>query len=177
MKSISEFVKPEEILKWMTDLVSIPSYSGLANQEAEVGRYLKGVFDGEGIECRIAPLRDGRCNVYATLRGTGGGRLALAGVAAIDLADEEFRLHCGDEIGLRHGMRRFAHGNASAEAWHPPFGAADGDADAGGRAGCMGCGFGLDPGPGSVPAGDLSHQLLTVVSRCPNTPLVSCGRI
>lgn len=74
MKSISEFVKPEEILKWMTDLVSIPSYSGLANQEAEVGRYLKGVFDGEGIECRIAPLRDGRCNVYATLRGTGGGK-------------------------------------------------------------------------------------------------------
>ena len=73
-RQISEYVRPDEILKWMTDLVSIPSYSGLANQEAEVGAYIKGVFDREGIECRIAPLRDGRCNVYATLRGTGGGK-------------------------------------------------------------------------------------------------------
>lgn len=73
-KQISDYVTPDEILKWMTELVSIPSYSGLENQEAEVGKYMKSVFDGEGIECRIAPLRDGRCNVYATLRGTGGGK-------------------------------------------------------------------------------------------------------
>ncbi|HWQ59397.1 MAG TPA: M20 family metallopeptidase [Clostridia bacterium] len=73
-RPIHEHVSREELLRWTIDLVSTPSYSGLPNQEAGVGAYIKGVFDREGIECRIVPLRDGRCNVYARLPGAGGGR-------------------------------------------------------------------------------------------------------
>jgi len=73
-KDIFDFLRPGELLHWASDLVAIPSYSGLENQEAAVGRYLKSVFDREGIECRLAPLPHGRCNVYARLPGTGGGK-------------------------------------------------------------------------------------------------------
>ncbi len=73
-RPIHEYVSREELLRWTTDLVSIPSYSGQPKQEAGVGAYLKGVFDREGIDCAVLPLREGRCNVVATLPGTGGGR-------------------------------------------------------------------------------------------------------
>lgn len=74
MNSIFGLVSLDEILKWTVELVSIESYSGLPRQEAAVGRYIKDVFDAEGVDCRIAPLRDGRCNVYARIPGAGGGR-------------------------------------------------------------------------------------------------------
>ena len=67
-------VTSEELIRWTLDMVSIPSYCGLPEQEARVAGYIKSVFDKEGIECEIAMLRDGRCNLYAYLRGTGGGR-------------------------------------------------------------------------------------------------------
>ena len=72
-----DFVTSEELLEWTRAMVAIPSYSGRKDQEAGVGRYIKEIFDGEGIECRIAPLKDGRCNVYARLPGKGGGRSLL----------------------------------------------------------------------------------------------------
>lgn len=71
---IFKHVTKEEIVKWTMDMVSIPSYSGLANQEAEVAAYIKNIFDREGIPCTIRPLKNGRCNVYATLQGSGGGK-------------------------------------------------------------------------------------------------------
>ena len=73
-KNIFEYVSIDEIVKWTMDMVAIPSYSGLANQEAEVAAYIKSVFDKEEIPCRIAPLKNGRCNVIATLEGSGGGK-------------------------------------------------------------------------------------------------------
>ena len=72
-----DFVTSEELLEWTRAMVAIPSYSGRKDQEAGVGRYIKEIFDREGIECRIAPLKDGRCNVYARLPGKGGGRSLL----------------------------------------------------------------------------------------------------
>lgn len=99
-------ITPKELLDWTVDMVSIPSYSGLKNQEAEMGRYIKSVFDREGIACQIAPLRDGRCNVYAVLPGTGGGRsLMLNGhmdtVPAYDM--ERAYEPWMDDQGLLHG--------------------------------------------------------------------------
>lgn len=73
-RPIHECVSRKELLRWTGDLVAIPSYSGLPEQETAVGAYLKGMFDREGIDCRIVPLRDGRCNVVATLPGAGGGK-------------------------------------------------------------------------------------------------------
>lgn len=73
-------VSQQELTNWTTELVRLPSYRGIAGQEAAVAAYIKGVFDREGVECRIEPLRDGRANVLAFIRGTGGGkRLMLNG--------------------------------------------------------------------------------------------------
>ncbi|MBR4862687.1 MAG: ArgE/DapE family deacylase [Firmicutes bacterium] len=71
---IFKYVSRDELIKWTMDMVAIPSYSGLPNQEAEVAAYIKNVFDNEDIPCTIRPLKNGRCNVYATLKGSGGGK-------------------------------------------------------------------------------------------------------
>ena len=71
---IFKHVSRDELIKWTMDTVAIPSYSGLPNQEAEVSAYIKNVFDNEDIPCTIRPLKNGRCNVYATLKGSGGGK-------------------------------------------------------------------------------------------------------
>ena len=71
---IFKYVSRDELVKWTMDMVAIPSYSGLPNQEAEVAAYIKNVFDKEDIPCTIRPLKNGRCNVYATLKGSGGGK-------------------------------------------------------------------------------------------------------
>ncbi len=75
---INEFaVSKDEIVKWTMDMVSIPSYPGIAEQEMAVAKYIKSVFDKEGIPCRIQELPNGRANVIATLNGVGGGRTLL----------------------------------------------------------------------------------------------------
>lgn len=66
-----------EITRWTVDMVSIPSYPGIARQEHAVAEYIKAVFDAEGIPCIIKELPEGRTNVIATLKGTGGGRTLL----------------------------------------------------------------------------------------------------
>ena len=57
-------VTKEEITRWTADLVAIPSYPGIPNQEAAVAEYIKSVFDAEGVECRIDRLEDGRARVF-----------------------------------------------------------------------------------------------------------------
>ena len=74
---IFQHVSTDELVKWTMDMVAIPSCSGLPNQEAEVAAYIKNVFDKEGIPCTIRPLQNGRCNVYATMKGSGGGKSLL----------------------------------------------------------------------------------------------------
>ncbi|WP_165445401.1 M20 family metallopeptidase [Bacilliculturomica massiliensis] len=77
----SEKLKPlidrEELAEMTGDLVRIPSYAGIKNQETEVARYIKSIFDREGIECRLDEVQDGRCNVTARMIGTGGGKTLL----------------------------------------------------------------------------------------------------
>lgn len=81
MKELSDrimnVVRQDELINMLLEIVSIPSYKGVENQETEVAKYIKSVFDKEGIECYIEEVADGRCNVIATLRGTGGGKTLL----------------------------------------------------------------------------------------------------
>lgn len=67
-------VSSKEICKWTEDMVRIKSYPGIPAQEMEVAKYIKSVFDAEGIDCHIDELEDGRANVIAVLKGAGGGR-------------------------------------------------------------------------------------------------------
>lgn len=66
-----------QLTRWTEDMVAIPSYPGIPAQERAVADYIKAVFDAEGIPCRVEPLPDGRANVIAVLKGTGGGRTLL----------------------------------------------------------------------------------------------------
>ncbi|MDL2327698.1 M20 family metallopeptidase [Ruminococcaceae bacterium OttesenSCG-928-A11] len=70
-------VREEELVKWTMELVRIPSHPGVPEQETGVARYIKSVFDAEGIECALTEVADGRCNVTARLPGTGAGKTLL----------------------------------------------------------------------------------------------------
>lgn len=67
-------VSRSEIEQWTAEMVRIPSYPGIPNQEMEVAKYIKSVFDAEGIDCHIDELDDGRANVIAVLKGNANGR-------------------------------------------------------------------------------------------------------
>ncbi|MDL2294692.1 M20 family metallopeptidase [Ruminococcaceae bacterium OttesenSCG-928-D13] len=70
-------VASQEIVDWTMEMVRRPSYYGIPNQETAVAEYIKTVFDKEGIPCQLTEVEDGRCNVTATLKGTGGGKSIL----------------------------------------------------------------------------------------------------
>lgn len=73
-KKIGSAVSVSELIQWTMDMVRIPSYCGVPEQELGVAEYLKALFEREDIECRIDKLCDGRANIYAVLRGSGGGK-------------------------------------------------------------------------------------------------------
>lgn len=104
-KHIASFVSSDELLKWTSDMVSIPSYSGLPVQERAVAEYIQEVFLSEEIESELDLLGEGRCNIYARLPGSGGGKsLMLNGhmdtVPAYDM-DRAFEPYV--ENGRLHG--------------------------------------------------------------------------
>ena len=104
-KHIASLVNPDELLKWTSDMVSIPSYSGLPVQERAVAEYMQRVLCEEGIESELDFLGEGRCNLYARIPGSGGGEsLMLNGhmdtVPAYDM-DRAFEPYV--ENGLLHG--------------------------------------------------------------------------
>lgn len=63
MAQISE----AHIIEMTSDMVRIPSYYGIPHQETEVAKYVKSIFDANGIPCYLKEVADGRCNVIATL--------------------------------------------------------------------------------------------------------------
>lgn len=70
----------DRIIADTIDLVRIPSYPGIPGQETAVAKCLKTKFLAAGIESWTEETEDGRCNVYAKLPGSGGGRsLMLSG--------------------------------------------------------------------------------------------------
>ena len=72
--SLFAAVSGDELLGWTSDMVAIPSYSGLPLQEKVMGKYIFDLLEKEKIECQIQDLGNGRCNVIGRLAGTGGGR-------------------------------------------------------------------------------------------------------
>lgn len=76
-EQIKNSISEEELVRLTSDMIRIPSYAGIKEQETGVARYIKSVFDREGIECRLEEVEDGRCNAIAVLPGSGGGKCLL----------------------------------------------------------------------------------------------------
>ena len=66
-KTLMEHISEAHIIEMTSDMVRIPSYAGIPNQETGVAKYVKSVFDANGIPCYLKEVADGRCNVIATL--------------------------------------------------------------------------------------------------------------
>lgn len=75
-----EELKKIDVAGIASDLVRIPSYSFMKEQEKEVASYIHRLFVSEGIESTLTEIRPGRWNVCARIAGEGGGRsLMLSG--------------------------------------------------------------------------------------------------
>ena len=87
-----EELKKVDVAKLTSDMIKIPSYSFMENQEQEIAQYIYDVFQLEGIESELVEIKPGRYNVYGRIAGGGKGRsLMLSGhidtVPAYDMAD------------------------------------------------------------------------------------------
>ena len=73
-------VSDDELYEIASDLVKIPSYTGLENQEKKVADYIYEFFKKEKIEVKSYKVLEGRPNIVAIIRGTGKGKsLMLSG--------------------------------------------------------------------------------------------------
>lgn len=77
ISTLSSVISEKEVIDFIGELVSIPSYHGIKNQETEVANKINELFEKEGIESEIIHVADGRCNVIANLKGTGNGKTLL----------------------------------------------------------------------------------------------------
>jgi len=64
-------VREEEIVAMSRDVINIPSPTG---EELEMARYMEGVFHGLGLSVTWQEVEEGRANVVARWRGSGGGK-------------------------------------------------------------------------------------------------------
>jgi acetylornithine deacetylase/succinyl-diaminopimelate desuccinylase len=67
-------IKDDEIVKIASDLVKIPSYTGLKNQEEKVAEYIYNLLKKENIEVEKYDVLNNRPNVIAKIKGRGTGR-------------------------------------------------------------------------------------------------------
>lgn len=74
---ISKHIDEQELISLTEEMIRIPSHDGVENQETKVAEYIKSVFGKEDIPCHLKEIEDGRCNVIAALKGTGGGKTLL----------------------------------------------------------------------------------------------------
>lgn len=77
MKTIREEVNKIDLAALVSDMVRIPSYSFMEEQEKEIALYIKRFFDREGIPCHITEIAKGRYNVSAVIKGKGKGKSLL----------------------------------------------------------------------------------------------------
>lgn len=75
--TIANYFSEQETVDLLARMVGFPSHEGIENQETEVARYIYDFFIREGIGAELIPVADRRCNVIATLKGTGGGKTLL----------------------------------------------------------------------------------------------------
>jgi acetylornithine deacetylase/succinyl-diaminopimelate desuccinylase family protein len=76
-RKITNYFTEQETIDLVAKLVSFPSHEGIENQETEVAKHIYDFFIREGIEVELIPVEEGRCNVIATLKGTGGGKTLM----------------------------------------------------------------------------------------------------
>ncbi len=80
MKQVITQVTDEEVIDMAVELVKIPSYTGLINQEKAVAEHIVSIFEAEGIQCELVEVLPGRPNVIACIPGRGTGQsLMLTG--------------------------------------------------------------------------------------------------
>lgn len=94
MKCVYEELKGMDIAALTAEMVRIPSYSFMENQEDAISQYIVDFFQREGIEAYRYEIEPGRFNAVAILRGeapTSGNSLMLSGhmdtVQAYDFAE------------------------------------------------------------------------------------------
>ncbi|GAB1475469.1 ArgE/DapE family deacylase [Bacillota bacterium] len=80
IRNIKESIASVDVVGIASDLIRIPSFSFMENQERDVAFYIYDLFRREGIEAELIELMPGRYNVTACLSGSGGGKsLMLSG--------------------------------------------------------------------------------------------------
>lgn len=77
MDTLKNEISEEAIIVLLKELVDIPSYPGIPNQETGVAERINQFFIAEGIESEITHVVGGRNNVTARLKGSGGGKSLL----------------------------------------------------------------------------------------------------
>ncbi|MBQ2160824.1 MAG: hypothetical protein II444_03225, partial [Firmicutes bacterium] len=81
MENLKELLKKhideDLLIKLTKDLVSIESHPLIPCQETACAEYIKNFFDNEGIPCYVKEVKDGRCNVIATLDSGVPGRTIM----------------------------------------------------------------------------------------------------
>ncbi len=70
---MKRFVDQIDPISIASELVKIPSFSFMENQEKEVAEYIYKMFSKEGIEVYLVEVAPGRPNVIAKIKGTGSG--------------------------------------------------------------------------------------------------------
>lgn len=76
-KNLRAVVSEDEIVELIRNLVKIPSYNGIINQETKVAEYIHKLFAKEGIDSEIITVAEGRCNVVSRIKGEGNGKTLL----------------------------------------------------------------------------------------------------
>ena len=100
---LENLIDPREVIRTTEELIRIPSYPGIPEQETAVAGYIENRMTGAGINCHLEEVMDGRSNVIAVLPGTGGGKsLLLCGhtdtVPPYDMQDAMIPRREGDRI-------------------------------------------------------------------------------
>lgn len=106
---LRQLINEEEIIELTARLVAIPSYPGVSEQETGVAESIRDYFDSLGIQCEIVPVVNGRCNVIATLKGSGTGpSLLLTGhtdtVPPYDMKGDPFNVSIKDRKLFGRGV-------------------------------------------------------------------------
>jgi acetylornithine deacetylase/succinyl-diaminopimelate desuccinylase family protein len=63
----------DEAVQIATGLLAVESHRYAPGHETPVAIHVRDLLEREGIAAELVDVRDGRCNVIATLKGTGGG--------------------------------------------------------------------------------------------------------
>ncbi len=62
-------VNEKHLVELISDLIRIPSYQGIENQEYRVAEYIQNYFIDSQIDCELIPVDGERSNVYAKILG------------------------------------------------------------------------------------------------------------